>query len=126
LFAGGPVSVVIAGKSQHHTACGTVCGLRRRSSAEPDLQLFLRIDRNKSIKMSGKLAEGVARDLQFFSEHPSRGPPCDSVASCYCKRANRQNFHVWKPLSACCTIHEKCTMQCSTINFLECQLHQLG
>jgi len=59
-----------------------VCGLRRHLSAEPDPQLFLRIDRNKSIKMSGKLADGVARDSQFFSEHPSRGPPCDSVASC--------------------------------------------
>jgi len=39
-------------------------------SADADPQLFLRIDRNKSIKMSGKLAVGGARDSQFFSEHP--------------------------------------------------------
>jgi len=36
----------------------------------PDPQLFLRIDRNKSIIMSGKLAVGVARDSQFFFRAP--------------------------------------------------------
>jgi len=53
-------------------------------TADPDPQLFLRIDRNKSIKMSGKLAVGVARDSQIFSEQQgaSRGHLCDSMASC--------------------------------------------
>jgi len=44
-------------------------------------------DPDPAFKMSGKLAVGVARDSQIFSEHQgaSRGHLCDSMASCSIK-----------------------------------------
>ena len=78
----GPWSVVAGNPSVTRQTAQT----RGVRTADPDPQLFLRIDRNKSIKMSGKLAVGVARDSQIFSEHQgaSRGHLCDSMASCCC------------------------------------------
>ena len=68
--------------SHRHTADGTN---QRCADCGPRSAAFL-VDRsNKSIKMSGKLAVGVARDSQIFSEHQgaSRGHLCDSMASCF-------------------------------------------
>jgi len=73
---------VVAGNPSVTRQTAQTRGVR---TADPDPQLFLRIDQNKSIKMSGKLAVGVAKDSQIFSEHQgaSRGHLCDSMASCF-------------------------------------------